>query len=97
MHSSVQLANSVQVTEIIHCALIHCTLWGNTRTASVYQITVSVHYTAVVITCQCHPLTAEILKLNGQVVCLLITKVFGKKKATQIPNSVGEKYLRLRR
>jgi len=45
MHSYVQLSNSVQGTEIIHYALIHSTLWGNTRTASVYQITVSIHYT----------------------------------------------------
>jgi len=45
MHSYVQLSNTVQVTDIIHYALIHSTLWGNTRTASVYQIAVSVHYT----------------------------------------------------
>lgn len=53
MHSYVQLSNTVQVTEIIHYALIHSTLWGNTRTASVYQITVSIRYTpASVIHCQ---------------------------------------------
>jgi hypothetical protein len=45
MHSYVQLSNTVQVTEIIHYALIDSTLWGNTRTASVYQVTKSVHYT----------------------------------------------------
>jgi len=45
MHNYVQLSNNVQVTEIIHYALIHSTLWGNTRTESVYQITVSIHYT----------------------------------------------------
>jgi hypothetical protein len=42
MRSYVQLSNTVQVTEIIHYALIHSTLWGKNRTASVYQITVSV-------------------------------------------------------
>jgi len=46
MHSYVQLSNTVQVTDIIHYALIHSTLWGTLRwTASVHQIAVSIHDT----------------------------------------------------
>lgn len=42
MHRYVQLSNSVQVREIIHHRLIYSILWGNTRTASAHQVSVSV-------------------------------------------------------